>query len=128
MVCALEKACWSRRTARKPPISRPADGCEGVWRGRRPRVLIEEAISGPEISVIVLTDGKQIVRLAPARDYKRVNDGDAGPNTGGMGAISSDELLPHESGGADSGRTIVEPTIRGMAEDGRPYSGFLYFG
>jgi phosphoribosylamine---glycine ligase len=91
------------------------------------RVLMEEAISGPEISVIVLTDGKQIARLAPARDYKRVNDGDAGPNTGGMGAVSSDELLPKELG-EQIQKAIVEPTIRGMAEDGRPYCGFLYFG
>ena len=91
------------------------------------RVLVEEAISGPEISVIVLTDGTQIAEMAPARDYKRVNDGDQGPNTGGMGAISSDELVSRELL-AGVRQTIVEPAIRAMAAEGRPYKGFLYFG
>lgn len=91
------------------------------------RVLVEEAISGPEISVIVLTDGARIAEMAPARDYKRVNDGDQGPNTGGMGAISSDELVSRELL-AGVRQTIIEPAIRAMAAEGRPYKGFLYFG
>ena len=91
------------------------------------RVLIEEAISGPELSVIVLTDGQRTVEMAPARDYKRALDGDAGPNTGGMGAISSDDLLPAELA-KEIRETIIAPTISGMAKDGRPYKGFLYFG
>jgi phosphoribosylamine---glycine ligase len=77
--------------------------------------------------VIVLTDGQRTVEMAPARDYKRAFDGDAGPNTGGMGAISSDELLPAELG-KEIRETIIAPTISGMAKDGRPYKGFLYFG
>jgi phosphoribosylamine---glycine ligase len=91
------------------------------------RVLIEEAISGPELSVIVLTDGKRTVEMAPARDYKRAFDGGAGPNTGGMGAISSDELLPSELA-KQIRETIIGPTIHGMEKDGRAYRGFLYFG
>jgi phosphoribosylamine--glycine ligase len=91
------------------------------------RVMIEEAISGPEISVIVLTDGKRTVEMAPARDYKRALDGDAGPNTGGMGAISSDDLVSSELA-KQIRETIIAPVIRGMAEEGRPYRGFLYFG
>lgn len=91
------------------------------------RVLIEEAISGPELSVIVLTDGQHTVEMAPARDYKRALDGDAGPNTGGMGAISSDELLPSELA-KPIRETIIDPVIAGMTKEGRPYRGFLYFG
>src|SRR6185437_8787781 len=59
-------------------------------------VIVEEGLSGPEISYMVLTDGEKFVPLAPSRDYKRAFDGDAGPNTGGMGAISSDDLISRE--------------------------------
>jgi phosphoribosylamine--glycine ligase len=65
--------------------------------------------------------------MAPARDHKRVFDYDEGPNTGGMGAYSSDELLPAELS-AQIQKEIVQPAIRGMASEGRPYRGFLYFG
>ncbi len=91
------------------------------------RILMEEALEGQELSFIVLTDGERILPLAPTRDHKRVFDGNQGPNTGGMGAYSSDDLL---SPGLE--RTILEgivwPAIQGMAADGRPYAGFLYFG
>lgn len=74
-----------------------------------------------------MTDGKSYAPLVPTRDHKRVFDGNQGPNTGGMGAYSSDELLP------DGLRdvvisTIAEPTLRGLAKDGIPYQGFLYVG
>ena len=91
------------------------------------RLLIEEGLTGDELSYIVLTDGEHILPLAPTRDHKRAFDGSEGPNTGGMGAYSIDSLLPKELD--ETIRTeLVEPTVRGMATDGRPYKGFLYFG
>jgi phosphoribosylamine---glycine ligase len=91
------------------------------------RILLEEIVEGEELSFIVLTDGKQYAPLVPTRDHKRVFDGNQGPNTGGMGAYSSDELL------TDALRetvrsTIVEPTLHGLAADGIRYQGFLYIG
>lgn len=91
------------------------------------RVVMEEGLTGDELSYIVLTDGTDYVPFAPSRDYKRAFDGDAGPNTGGMGAISDDGLLSAELEHAIQD-AIVTPTIRGMAEEGRTYRGFLYFG
>lgn len=91
------------------------------------RVLLEHAIRGEELSLIVMTDGERVAAMAPARDHKRAFDNDKGPNTGGMGAYSSDELLPPELA-ARIDKEIVRPAIRGMASEGRPYRGFLYFG
>ncbi len=91
------------------------------------RVLLEEALQGEELSFIVLTDGEHILPLAPTRDHKCVFDGNQGPNTGGMGAYSSDDLVTAELGKAILDR-IVRPAIERMAADGRPYKGFLYFG
>jgi phosphoribosylamine--glycine ligase len=91
------------------------------------RVLLEEALVGEELSLIVITDGERIAPFAPARDHKRVFDGDQGPNTGGMGAYSTNDLLPAELA-ARIQAEIIEPTIRGMSADGIPYCGFLYFG
>lgn len=90
-------------------------------------VLIEEGLSGPEISYMVLTDGEKFVPLAASRDYKRAFDNDEGPNTGGMGAISSDDLIAKEAEIAIQEK-VVRPTIAGMARDGKEYKGFLYFG
>jgi phosphoribosylamine--glycine ligase len=91
------------------------------------RVMLEEALEGEELSFILLTDGEHYAPLVPTRDHKRAFDDNQGPNTGGMGAYSSDELLP-----ADLRRTIektiVEPTMKGLAEDGIRYQGFLYVG
>ncbi len=91
------------------------------------RVLLEETLVGEELSLIVMTDGERIAPLAPARDHKRVFDGDKGPNTGGMGAFSTDELLAADLG-ARIQKEIVAPAIRGMVAEGRRYNGFLYFG
>jgi phosphoribosylamine--glycine ligase len=91
------------------------------------RILLEEGLAGQEISYIVLTDGETTLPLAPARDHKRAFDGDEGPNTGGMGAFSTDELLSAELEETIR-RNIVEPTVAGLAEEGRPFRGFLYFG
>lgn len=91
------------------------------------RVLLEEALEGEELSFIVVTDGQRYAPLVPTRDHKRVFDGNHGPNTGGMGAYSSDELLPPalRQTVLDS---IVEPTLSGLAAEGILYQGFLYIG
>jgi phosphoribosylamine--glycine ligase len=91
------------------------------------RVLIEEALEGEELSYIVLTDGESVLALAPGRDHKRAFDGNLGPNTGGMGAYSSDELMPHHLNELIR-ESIVAPTIRGIKKEGWKYRGFLYFG
>jgi phosphoribosylamine---glycine ligase len=91
------------------------------------RVLLEEGLQGDELSFIILTDGKNFLRMAPTRDYKRAFDGDRGPNTGGMGAYSTDDLLPAELE-KKIVETIVRPTLAGLEKDGMPYRGFLYFG
>ena len=91
------------------------------------RILLEETLEGEELSFIILTDGKSYAPLVPTRDHKRVFDGNEGPNTGGMGAYSTDDLLPEELRGIVISN-IVEPTLRGLAADGIPYQGFLYIG
>jgi phosphoribosylamine---glycine ligase len=91
------------------------------------RILLEEALEGDELSYIVLTDGEQLVPMLAARDHKRLLDGNQGPNTGGMGAFCSDQLLSPEVEG-ELLEKVVRPTIEGMARDGSPYAGFLYFG
>jgi phosphoribosylamine--glycine ligase len=91
------------------------------------RILLEEALEGEELSFIIVTDGTRYAPLVPTRDHKRVFDGNQGPNTGGMGAYSTDELLPDELRETIRSK-IVEPTLRGLAADGIRYQGFLYIG
>jgi phosphoribosylamine---glycine ligase len=91
------------------------------------RVMLEEALEGEELSFILLTDGERYVPLVPTRDHKRAFDNNEGPNTGGMGAYSSDELLPEELQRV-IGTAVIEPTMRGLASDGIRYQGFLYVG
>lgn len=91
------------------------------------RILVEEYITGEEVSFMVITDGKRFVPLAPAKDYKKAFDGDEGPNTGGMGSHSPAVVLTSETA-AEVMRTIILPTIQGMAAEGRPYTGVLYAG
>jgi phosphoribosylamine--glycine ligase len=91
------------------------------------RILLEQTLAGDELSFILLTDGARYAPLVPTRDHKRAFDGNQGPNTGGMGAYSSDELLSSSARDAIL-RDVVEPTIQGLAADGIPYRGFLYFG
>ncbi|MGE5235964.1 MAG: phosphoribosylamine--glycine ligase [Acidobacteriota bacterium] len=90
------------------------------------RVLIEECLSGDEVSFMVIADGTTALPLASARDYKRLEDGDRGPNTGGMGSFSPAPLAPQLAGRVM--REIVRPTLAGMAQEGRPYRGILYAG
>jgi len=91
------------------------------------KVVIEECLEGEELSFIVLTDGKTVLPLAPTQDHKRLRDNDQGPNTGGMGAYSDDAIADAPLR-ARLMKEIVEPTLRGLEAEGRPYSGFLYFG
>jgi phosphoribosylamine--glycine ligase len=90
-------------------------------------VLFEEAIEGDELSFIILADGEKYAPLVPTRDHKRIFDGNKGPNTGGMGAYSTDELLSPEMRRTIT-EQIVEPTMRGLNSEGVSYRGFLYFG
>jgi phosphoribosylamine--glycine ligase len=91
------------------------------------RILLEETLEGEELSFIIVTDGERYAPLVPTRDHKRVFDGNEGPNTGGMGAYSSDDLLPGVLRETVLSN-VVEPTICGLAADGVRYQGFLYFG
>jgi len=91
------------------------------------KVILEEALTGEELSFIVLTDGRAILPLVPTQDHKAVFDNDRGPNTGGMGAYSEDSILD-EPLRAEIIRSIVAPTLVGMAVEGTPYQGFLYCG
>ena len=91
------------------------------------KLMLEQTLEGEELSFILVTDGERYAPLAPTRDHKRIFDGNRGPNTGGMGAFSIDELLPPTLQSAIT-KTIVEPTLRGLADDGIRYQGFLYIG
>jgi phosphoribosylamine---glycine ligase len=143
----LEKAI----TAFHPPIVVKADGlaagkgvviCEsrataleaahGLFSGEllgevERQVVIEEFLTGEEVSFLCLSDGKTVKPLVPAQDHKRIGEGDTGPNTGGMGVYSTDQLLdPAMSEWIMT--HIAEPTIRGMAEEDTPFKGVLYVG
>lgn len=91
------------------------------------RVVIEEFLQGKEFTVMVLTDGKNANLLPPSRDYKKIGEGDTGPNTGGMGAISPvPGLTPEKLARIEN--SIIQPTLTGLGKEGIPYKGFLYFG
>jgi phosphoribosylamine--glycine ligase len=91
------------------------------------RVVIEEFLDGEEASFISMVDGAYALPMATSQDHKRVGDGDTGPNTGGMGAYSPAPVVTPEVQ-ARIMREVVMPTVRGMAEAGRPFTGFLYAG
>jgi phosphoribosylamine--glycine ligase len=91
------------------------------------RVVIEEFLQGEEASFMVLCDGKNVAALATSQDHKRLQDGDEGPNTGGMGAYSPAPVVTAEVH-ARAMREVILPTIRGMDKDGINYTGFLYAG
>jgi phosphoribosylamine--glycine ligase len=116
--------CSSRQTA--------VEAAKGLFSGEllgatEQQVIVEEFLEGDEISFLCLSDGKHLAALAPAQDHKRIGEGDTGPNTGGMGVYSTDEML--EPGMKEwILRHIAEPTIRGMAEEDTPFSGVLYVG
>ncbi len=91
------------------------------------RVVIEEFLDGEEASFIVMCDGVNVLTLATSQDHKRLQDGDQGPNTGGMGAYSPAPVVTPDIH-ARVMREIIMPTVNGMAQDGTPYTGFLYAG
>jgi len=91
------------------------------------RVVIEEVLQGEEASFIVICDGKHVLPLATSQDHKRLRDGDQGPNTGGMGAYSPAPVVT-PAVHARAMREVILPTVRGMEQDGIPFSGFLYAG
>ena len=91
------------------------------------RVVIEEFLDGEEASFIVMADGRHALPLATSQDHKRLRDGDAGPNTGGMGAYSPAPVVTPEIH-ARAMREVIMPTLAGMEKDGIPYTGFLYAG
>ncbi|MDH7498820.1 MAG: phosphoribosylamine--glycine ligase [candidate division NC10 bacterium] len=91
------------------------------------RVILEECLTGEEVSYLVLTDGQAILPLASSQDHKRVFDGDQGPNTGGMGAYSPAPIVTPQLEQRIL-EEIVRPTIAAMAQEGRPYQGVLYAG
>ncbi|MEX3957124.1 phosphoribosylamine--glycine ligase [Trinickia sp. EG282A] len=91
------------------------------------RVVIEEFLEGEEASFIVMVDGKHVLALASSQDHKRLLDGDAGPNTGGMGAYSPAPIVTPQLH-ARVMREIILPTVRGMEKEGIRYTGFLYAG
>jgi phosphoribosylamine---glycine ligase len=103
---------------------------EGIFGEAGSTVLVEEFMDGEELSLFVLTDGTRAIPLVPAQDHKRLLDGDAGPNTGGMGAYApvsiattaGRPLLPEVMG------RIILPTLTAMADDGLPFTGLLYAG
>ena len=97
------------------------DDCfSGAFGSAGAEVVVEAYLDGEEASFFVLSDGKTALALTSAQDHKRVGDGDTGPNTGGMGAYSPAPVMTEEM--------IIEPTIRGMAEMGHPFSGVFFAG
>ena len=116
--------CLSRHTA--------VEAAQGLFTGAllgeaAQQVVIEEFLEGDEVSFLCLSDGTHVAPLVPAQDHKRVGEGDTGPNTGGMGVYSTDDLL-------EPAMTewilhhIAQPTIHGMAEEGNSFAGVLYIG
>ena len=91
------------------------------------RVVVEEYLDGPEVSLFAVTDGHTVRALQPAQDFKRVGDGDVGPNTGGMGAYTPLPWAPDGLVG-EATRTVLQPTIDELARRGTPFAGLLYAG
>lgn len=99
----------------------------GVFGEAGKRVVIEEFLEGPEVSVFAISDGETVLPFGAACDYKRALDGDQGPNTGGMGAYSPPQLADTALI-ADIQQNIMAPTVRAMAAEGHPYRGVLFGG
>jgi phosphoribosylamine--glycine ligase len=91
------------------------------------QIVFEECLEGPEVSVMVLTDGRTIVPLEPAQDHKQVFDGDKGPNTGGMGAFTPVSFVRGRSLAQIENQVLI-PSVHAMNREGRPFRGFLYAG
>lgn len=102
-------------------------GADGTFGAAGARIVVEEFLPGEEASFIVMSDGHHVLPLATSQDHKRLLDGDQGPNTGGMGAVSPAAIISPALHNRIM-REIILPTIQGMAHDGIPYTGFLYAG
>ena len=100
---------------------------EQVFGNSGSRIVIEEYLEGPEVSVLAFTDGKTLVPMVSAMDHKRAGDGDSGPNTGGMGAIAPNPFYTPEIA-AECMEMIFLPTVKAMNAEGREFRGCLYFG
>lgn len=104
------------------------DACfEGAFGSAGAEVVVEEFLDGEEASFFCICDGKTALPLGSAQDHKRVGDGDTGPNTGGMGAYAPAPVMTQEIVERTM-RELIEPTMRGMAEIGAPFSGILFLG
>ena len=120
---------WSLSTSPLPPLTQVTDDRQlAVDHAMRcGPVVIEEFLDGPEVSLFAITDGRTVRPLQPAQDFKRVGDGDTGPNTGGMGAYTPllwapDDLVEEVTG------AVLQPTVDEMVRRGTPFSGLLYAG
>ena len=91
------------------------------------RVVVEEYLDGPEVSLFCITDGETVLPLVPAQDFKRIGDDDTGPNTGGMGAYAPLPWLPQEFA-TDVAEAVARPTVQELARRGTPFAGLLYVG
>ncbi|MEO9965649.1 MAG: phosphoribosylamine--glycine ligase [Reichenbachiella sp.] len=100
---------------------------DGQFGAASQKVLIEEYLHGIELSVFVLTDGKSYMTLPEAKDYKRIGEGDTGPNTGGMGAVSP-VAFADDAFMARVDEKVIQPTVRGLQSDGIDFIGFLFIG
>ena len=90
-------------------------------------MIVEEFLEGEELSFIALSDGEHLLPMATSKDYKRIGDGDVGPNTGGMGAHSPSGIIGPEDG-AGIVESVLWPVVHGLADEGSPFVGFLYAG
>ncbi|SHJ38293.1 phosphoribosylamine--glycine ligase [Desulfofundulus thermosubterraneus] len=100
---------------------------KGVFGAAGSRVVVEEYLTGQEVSILAFTDGKTVIPMLPAQDHKQVYDGDQGPNTGGMGAYAPAPVCTPEVYQTALEKILI-PTVRAMAAEGRPYRGVLYAG
>ena len=124
---AAGKGVTVARTVEEAVAALEAALRDGAFGAAGERVVVEDCLDGEEASFICLVDGARVVPLASSRDYKARDDGDAGPNTGGMGAVSPAPVMTtavHER----VLREVVGPTVEGMAAEGAPFTGFLYAG
>jgi phosphoribosylamine--glycine ligase len=103
------------------------EAISGLLSGNQPSVVIEEFLTGEEISLLVLTDGKHVAALPPAQDHKRIGEGDTGPNTGGMGVYSTNGMVDSQMSDWILNH-IAFPAVNGMAAEDAPFVGVLYIG